>query len=278
MASEFVLSAFGDEIAAELNEQIDELLRAQIRHVEFRAAWGKNVLALDDEEIGRARDLLAARGIRVSAVGSPIGKVSITDDFEEHLARFRRAIWVAQQFETPYIRVFSFFLPAAEAPRYRDEVLRRMRILVEEARAAGLTLLHENEREIYGDTPERCRDLVESIGSPALHVTFDPANFVQVGVRPFDDAYPVLREYIAYLHIKDALMDGGGVRVAGEGDGQVPELLRAEAARGYHGFASLEPHLQSGGRYAGFSGPARFHEAASALTRLLAGIDGVSIA
>jgi sugar phosphate isomerase/epimerase len=277
MASEFVLSGFGDEIAAELGEQVDTLLSESIRHVEFRAAWGQNVLDLDDEAIGRAKALLDARGVRVSAVGSPIGKVAITDDFEAHLARFRRAIWVAQQFETPLIRIFSFFLPAEEAPRWRDEVLRRLTALVRAAEGAGLTLLHENEREIYGDTPERCRDLIESIGSPNLRATFDPANFVMVGVAPFDRAYPLLRDYIAYHHIKDARLADRSVQVAGAGDGQIEAVLRAEAARGFRGFASLEPHLQIGGRYAGFSGPERFREAAGALKRLLAGIDGVTV-
>ena len=278
MRAQFVLSAFGDEIAADLDEQIDALLADGIRHVEFRAAWGKNVLALDDEEVERAHDILARHGVRVSAIGSPIGKINIGDDFEAHRARFRRALWVADRLDTRFIRIFSFFMPPDEAPRHRDEVLRRLSALVADAAAAGVTLLHENEKEIYGDTPERCRDLIESIGSPALRVTFDPANFVQVGVRPFDQAYPLLRDYIAYHHIKDAVMAGGGVRVAGEGDGQVAEVLRAEAARGFQGFASLEPHLKSGGRYAGFSGPQLFHEAAAALQRLLAAIEGVTVA
>jgi sugar phosphate isomerase/epimerase len=277
MPARFILSGFGDEIAAELDQQIDALLDDGIRHVEFRAAWGKNVLDLSDEEIERARALLDRRGVAVSAIGSPIGKVSIHDDFEAHRARFRRALWVADRLGARRVRIFSFFMPPAEAARHRDEALRRLTALVKDATAAGVTLLHENEKEIYGDTPERCRDLVESIGSPNLRITFDPANFVQGGVRPFDQAYPLLRDYIAYLHIKDAVM-GGGVRVAGEGDGQLPELLAAEAARGYDGFASLEPHLKSGGRYAGFSGPALFHEAAAALKRLLAAIDGVTVA
>lgn len=277
MGAEFVLSAFGDEIAAELSEQVDALLAEGIRQVEFRAAWGKNVLDLSDAEIARARALLAARGVRVSAVGSPIGKVKITDDFDAHLARFRRAVWVAGQLGTPYIRVFSFFLPAAEAARHRDEVLRRLGALVAAARAAGLTLLHENERDIYGDTPERCRDLLESIGSPHLRATFDPANFVACGVRPYDDAYPLLRDYIAYWHIKDASAADGTVRPAGEGDGQLVALMRAEVARGFHGFAALEPHLKRGGRFAGFSGPALFHIAAGAFKRLLAGVDGALI-
>lgn len=278
MPARFILSGFGDEIAAELDEQIDALLTDAIQYVEFRAAWGKNVLDLDDEEVERARAALERRGVRVSALGSPIGKVGIHDDFEAHRARFRRALWVADRLGTRFIRVFSFFMPAVEAPRHRDEVLRRLGALVAEAATAGVTLLHENEREIYGDIPERCLDLIESIGSPALRVTFDPANFVQVGVRPFDHAYPLLRDYIAYLHIKDAVMADRSVRVAGEGDGQLPELLRAEAERGFQGFASLEPHLKSGGRYAGFTGPDLFHEAAAALKRLLAAIDNIAVA
>ncbi len=94
-----------------------------------------------------------------------------------------------------------------------------------------MTLLHENEREIYGDTGERCHDIVATVGSPALRMAFDPANFVQVGVRPMDEAWPLLADYTTHIHIKDALFDGGAVRPAGQGDGAIPELLRADGAR-----------------------------------------------
>src|SRR4051794_30660441 len=88
----------------------------------------------------------------------------------------------------------------------RNFCLTRMRALADEAERQDVVLLHENEKEIYGDIPSRCLDVVESVGSPALRLAWDPANFVQVGVRPFDEGYAMLRPHVEYLQVKDALL------------------------------------------------------------------------
>ncbi|HWQ16017.1 MAG TPA: sugar phosphate isomerase/epimerase family protein [Roseiflexaceae bacterium] len=267
--TEFVLSAFGDEIADDLATQLDVLASEGVRHLELRSAWGKNVLDLERDELRRARALLDERGFGVSAVGSPIGKshLALPRDFE--LERLERAVAACEALGTRNIRVFSFFVPPGRAAEHREEVLARMGALAERAAREGVTLLHENEKEIYGDTGERCRDLLESIGSPALRMAFDPANFVQCGVRPMAEAWPLLSEYVTHVHIKDAVFADGGVRPAGEGDGEVPALLQALDARSYRGFLTLEPHLQVAGPSGGFSGEAGMRLAIRALRGLL---------
>jgi len=141
--------------------------------------------------------------------------------------------------------------------------------LTQIAEERGLVLAHENEKEIYGDVPDRCADLVTAVGSPALRATFDPANFVQCGVRPFSDAYARLRPHLVYLQVKDALAATGEVVPAGQGDGELRETLAALRDSGFAGFMSLEPHLAQAGRFGGFSGPDGFHRAAEALKFLL---------
>jgi sugar phosphate isomerase/epimerase len=212
---------------------------------------------------------LGGRGIRVSAIGSPIGKIKIDDPFEPHLRSFRRAIELAEVFACPYVRIFSFFVPDGEADIHRTAVMKRMRVLLNEAKGHPVTLLHENESHIYGDIPRRCRDLFETLASPQLRMTFDPANFVMCGVRPFSQGYAMLKDYIAYVHIKDGLLAEHRVVPAGQGDGEVRELLRALQERQYDGFLSLEPHLATAGQYSGFSGPELFGVAAGALRGLL---------
>jgi len=265
----FTLSGFADEISPDLEAQLDTLNSLDIRYLELRGVWGKNVLELTDEEVEEIKGALEARGIRVSAIGSPIGKIQIDDPFPPHLEAFRRAIELAERFECPYIRMFSFFVPEGQADAHRAEVMDRLAKLLEVAEGHPVILLHENERHIYGDTPERCRDIMETLGSSRFRMTFDPANFVLCGVRPFTDAYPLLKDYIAYLHIKDAIMGEGRIVPAGQGDGEVKEVLRALHQRGYDGFASLEPHLAVAGEFSGFSGPERFGVAAQALRGLL---------
>jgi len=264
------LSGFADEIDPDLGIQAETLLALGMGHLEFRAAWGKNVLALDDEEVGRAGRLLGDAGIAVSAIASPVGKAGITEPFEPHLEAFARALEVAGRLGAPFIRIFSFYIPPGDDPAtHREAVLERLGTLVADARDRGVTLLHENEKGIYGDTPARCHDLLSAIDDPILRAAWDPANFVQVGVTPFDEGWGLLRPYVAYLHVKDARLGTGEVTVAGAGDGQWPETLAALRADGWQGFCSLEPHLAVAGERSGFSGPALFHQATEVFIALL---------
>ena len=122
--------------------------------------------------------------------------------------------------------------------------------MVETAKDYPVTLLHENEKDIYGDIARRCYDILSAINSPKLRATFDPANFVQCGERTYPEAYTLLKDYVEYIHIKDALYKDNSVVPAGQGDGCVKEIIDALKEDGFSGFLSLEPHL---GNFAGFS-------------------------
>ncbi len=271
--AEFILSAFGDEIADDLDQQLDVLEEEEIRFLELRGAWGKNVSEFTNEDLKRIEQSLAMRGIGVSAIGSPIGKQLITDPFEPELKRFERILEIADWVGSSYVRLFSFYMPPEEGPaayeKYRSEVCKRLEKMAIMSQPYGLILLHENEKGIYGDIPERCADLIHEVGSANLRAVFDPANFVQVGVKPFTEAYPLLEPQITYLHIKDAFFEDGRVVVAGAGEGELEPVLLALKETGYVGYASLEPHLQASGQYGGFSGPQLFHEAVVAFRELL---------
>ncbi len=267
----FILSGFADEISPDPGEQLAVLAAESISHLELRSAWSTSVADLGDAELARFRRALDDAGVQVSAIGSPIGKIPVEAPLGPELARMRRIADVADLFGTRIVRVFSFFLKKEEPPgRHRAQVIDRMRALASIAEERGLVLAHENEKEIYGDRPERCADLIAAVGSPALRATFDAANFVQCGVRPHDEAYPLLRPYLVYLQLKDALAATGEVVPAGQGDGQVRETLAALRDSGFEGYVSLEPHLALAGRHGGFSGPDGFRVAAQALKSLLA--------
>jgi sugar phosphate isomerase/epimerase len=152
----------------------------------------------------------------------------------------------------------------------RDAVIERMRALAGVAEEAGVILLHENEKDIFGDVPDRVLDIIETVDSPALKVAWDAANFVQVGVKPFDEGYAKLRPHLEYLQVKDALFANGHVVPAGEGDGDVLKTVEALKADGYEGFASLEPHLAGAHGLGGFSGPTAFGIAARAFAKVTA--------
>lgn len=275
----WTLSGFGDEIDPDPAIQVAVLHSLGARFIEVRSAWGVNIVDLDDEQLDRLAGILRERGMGVSAIASPVGKVDVSLPVAHEVERLDRAIAAAHRLGTRYIRLFSFFRgEGVVVEAIRDDVLVRMRALAERAEAADVILLHENEKDIYGDTPERCLDLVESVGSPALRLAWDSANFVQVGVaHPFDDAYAALRPHLEYLQVKDALSATGEVVPAGEGDGQLLQTLTALRDDGYSGFASLEPHLTDAHALGGFSGPAAFGRAARAFSTLTDRI-GVTLA
>lgn len=261
----WTLSGFGDEIDPDPKVQAAVLLALGASHIEVRSAWGVNVVELSDAQLAELKGILDASGMKVSAVASPIGKVDASLPAAHEVERLRRIIEVAKALDTKYIRMFSFFRAEDKSPEdIRDAVMERLTLLAGEAEAAGVVLIHENEKDIYGDTPERVLDILETVNSPALRAAWDNANFVQVGVKPYTDAYAMLRPYLEYLQVKDAIAGSGEVVPTGRGDGQLVETLTALSQDGYTGFASLEPHLAAQHELGGFSGPEAFGEAARA--------------
>jgi sugar phosphate isomerase/epimerase len=277
----FTLSAFADEIDPNLKTQMDVLDQHGIKFIEMRGVNGQNLTSCTLDQAREIKKQLDDRGFRLSAIGSPVGKIKITDDFAPHLELFRHTLEIAEIMETNSIRMFSFFMPKGEDPaNYREEVLNRWRAFVQAAEGSGIMLLHENEKDIYGDTPERCLDLVQSLDSDSVRLTFDPANFVQCDVETYPKAFELLKDYVVYMHIKDALFSNHHVVPAGQGDGHVGEILEALRKADYQGFLSIEPHLAN---FVGFAalepgtvgadlpdgGPRQFAIAAHALKSLL---------
>jgi sugar phosphate isomerase/epimerase len=265
------LSGFGDEIDPDPAVQAAVLLALGASHIEVRSAWGTNVSELEEKQVAALKDILDEKGLKVSAVASPIGKVDVSLPVEHELDRLRQIISVAKGLGTKYVRVFSFYRAEdRSAEDIRDDVMVRMGALAAFAEDAGVVLLHENEKGIFGDTPERVLDIMTTVDSPALRIAWDNANFVQVGVKPYTDGYAMLRPYLEYFQIKDALSSTGEVVPAGEGDGELDATIAALKADGFSGFASLEPHLASAHELGGFSGPVAFGTAARAFAALAA--------
>jgi sugar phosphate isomerase/epimerase len=265
----FTISAFADEISPVPEEQLDVLEKCGVRHIELRSIHKTNVLDLTDQQVRDLKKLLDDRGFRLSAIGSPIGKIKIDQPFEPHLVRFRRAIELCGVFETPNIRIFSYYLPEGqEWPQWRSEVMRRLQVQTELAEAAAVKLFHENEHGIYGDDPERVVDLFQTIQSPSFRAVYDPANYVVCGYEPIK-AWELTRPYLAHFHIKDWVKGEPHGCLAGAGQGQIPKVIRDAVSRHYVGFATMEPHLLGGGPTGGMTGPELFPKAVQAFKDIL---------
>ena len=241
--SNFVISAFADEIDPDLTVQMDVLETHGISHIEMRGVNGKGLVEYGLDEVRDIKKTLDSRGFKLSAVGSPLGKIGIKDDFAPHLELFKHTLDIAEIMECRYIRIFSFFIPSGHDPAdYRDEVFKRWEIFMETAVNRNVVLCHENEKEIYGDTPERCLDLSETINSSQFKAVFDPANYIQCGVETYPHAFAMMEPHIEYMHIKDALLESGRVVPSGHGDGNIKKILSSLYTKGYDNFLTLEPH------------------------------------
>lgn len=79
------ISGFSDEIAEDVDTQFAVLGKLGIRYFEPRGVDGKNIADLSEEEVSRLGQKMEEKGIRVSSIGSPIGKVKLEEDFGKHL-------------------------------------------------------------------------------------------------------------------------------------------------------------------------------------------------
>lgn len=241
----FIYSAFCDEAGeATIGGQIAACKKNGITHMELRG-FGKslNINNLSPEQAREMKAEIDREGMKVASIGSGYGKIHIKDDFTPHFEAFKNTVEVAKILEAKYIRIFSFYFRENDSyETYRDEVIRRVRAMTDYAAGEGLICCHENEKGIYGDNAERCLDILEACGG-TLRAVFDPANFVQCGVDTLK-AYELLEDYIEYFHIKDALYENADVVPAGEGDGNVEEILRRFDKQKKTVILSLEPHLK----------------------------------
>ncbi|MBN1246929.1 MAG: sugar phosphate isomerase/epimerase [Anaerolineae bacterium] len=275
MSATFRVSAFGDEIAPELDEQLTTLRGLNIGCLDLRGAWGKNVLHMDEDDLARVARVCAAHGVQVACIGSPIGKSPIVEPIDTEMDNLRRIFRAGEVVGCRNVRLFSFYPPDTSTnelyDQYVETAIARLMTLTEMAAKEGFTLLLENEKGIVTDTLARCETVVKGIGSPSFRFIWDSANFIQVGEeRVVERGWPMLGNAIGYVHIKDAVLSDGHVVPAGEGDGQLPLLFNHLKEAGYRGTVALEPHLKIAGHSTGFSGADGMRVAADALRKVMA--------
>lgn len=247
--SRFIISGFSDEISPNIDEQIAGVKQLGLSHLVLRFVDGQNIADLTIDKAKEVKSKLDRNGIGVSSLGSPIGKVDIDSPFAEEMKRFLHVLDLAKIFETRFIRIFSFYVPQGKdvnIDQYSATVIDRLGAMAVVAEKHGITLIHENEKGIYGDNDTRCNEILTALAPYGLKAAFDPANFVQCGVDTLA-AFRLLKQHVAYMHIKDANASDNSIVPAGEGDGQIREILYDIAYNGDQSdmFLSLEPHLGS---------------------------------
>ena len=268
------LSAFADEVTEDFLAQVEYLATEGVGYIEPRFINKKNIMDLTKAELNEAKKMILDQGLKVSAIGSPIGKVRLDEPFQEHLDKFKHAVDLAVFFGAPFIRMFSYYAPEGQnIDDCREQVMGRMGAKVELLRGVDVTMVHENEANIYGHTAQNCVEMVETINSPKLRLVYDPANFVwgEKLTNNVEVCWPVMKPYVVHIHIKDWKLGAKDVgSIPGEGDGQIKELLAELAAMDYDGCMTMEPHLETGGQFGGSTGPELFTRAIAAVREIAA--------
>lgn len=268
----------------------------------------KNAMALTPGEVAALVDLHAEFEMKVSSLGSPIGKVKLLDvddgttnrfvPFDQYLAEeVSHAIELAQALDTKLIRGFSFYPPRDDDPwRHVEMAAARIRAICELCDAADLFYGLEVEANLVGRNGELEMALYRAVDHPRLMLIYDGANIACQGYTPEQvlAQYEAMRDGIGWLHVKDFQRrddevfaghvdeemlsrfvpadrgSSGYYAVLADLKHRLPALTAAHHARGIPGvFVDLEPHVKGGGQFGGFSGPDGFGVALRALCRVL---------
>lgn len=247
MNNKVIVSGFADEISSNFDEQLKTVTELGMHYICLRAADGKGIADYTVEEIQeKILPRLQKMGVKVSSLGSPIGKVGIEDEegFQKQLVQLDTLCQMCGVLDCRYIRIFSFFMPEGKDPAaYKEAVMDKMEKFMEIGEKYGVTLLHENEKDIYGDIGTRCVEIMEKFAPRGMRSAFDFANFVQCG-EDTEKCWEMLQPYVSYIHVKDAVTANRENVLCGTGEGKIKEILdRAINKEGYEGFLTLEPHL-----------------------------------
>lgn len=247
MKEKIMISGFADEISSDFDKQLETVTGLGMHYISLRSADGKGIADYTVEEVEeKLLPRLEKAGVKVSSLGSPIGKVGVEDEegFEKQLAQLDTLCRICKVLDCKYIRMFSFYIPEGKDPEdYRETVIAKLEKFRDVARKHEVTLIHENEKDIYGDIGKRCRVLMDALEDPYFKSAFDFANFVQCG-EDTKECWELLKDTVAYIHIKDAVSTDKENVVCGTGEGKIKEILsQAINEEGYEGFLTLEPHL-----------------------------------
>jgi sugar phosphate isomerase/epimerase len=314
MSIPVLLSGFADEAANDKTaiQQYVAFAALGLRYYSIRfidAGHGvKNVMLLTDTEVSDLVRLQSDYGLRVSSIGSPIGKVKLCDvddgtknryvPFSQYLREdVEIACDRAEAFGAKLIRGFGFYHPKGTAPEaHLNQVCDQLGLIAEACDRRGLTFGLEVEANLVGQTGDLLAKIANQVNHPAMLTIFDAANIVTQGFTADETfgQYLAMKPSLGWVHIKDYhdpsprgridhvdeanlsnfvpadLGDSGHEAILRDLKSFLPTLQQRMTARGADGvFLDLEPHVRGGGQFGGYSGPDGFGVALRGLCRVL---------
>ena len=272
--TDWQISGFADEAYTDLGEQLRffaglGIERIDVRHFE-RAGQRCSIADSTPGERRRLARQLRGANIACQCVATPVGKAPVDGDFAIQQRQLANGLAAAVEFDCPTLRVFGF--QPGSASDHPACVSNLSRLCEQALRAApGVTLLLENERDVFGETPEQVLAALDQVGAENLRFVCDPANFAVVGIDP-PAAIRELCGRIAAVHVKDRGADNGMV-LPGRGMCNWSQILADLSGRHSAMNLALEPHLDVAARHFGSTSPEGFAAAKTALEAILSQLD-----
>ena len=259
----FKLGIITDEITTDLDEAVAFLRHYNLHYAELREIWSHNLMAAPQEDLDRAKKLLAKNGITVSDIGSPIFKWNLPempthanekrDTFKANFTEedadtaLAESFKLAHFFGTRKVRMFSYWRvadPEKAYPLVRDRLAKAAKV----AQKNDIVLVLENEHSCNVGTGRELGRLLKEINSPALRGNWDPGNAAMLDEVPYPDGYEAVKGLFAHVHVKDVRKNAttGKKEWAPVGGGFIDwkGQLQALHRDGYSGTMSLETHYQ----------------------------------
>jgi sugar phosphate isomerase/epimerase len=256
------LGVITDEISEDFDHALAVCNELGIRDIELRSIWGKSIVDHDQSSVRKIEQAIHRGDFRVSCIASPFLKCHLNAESaavgnthsaserskDEHWAILDRSLELADQFEAPIVRTFSFWR-VAEPLAVRDEILDILATATEHVSAAGKLLGLENEYACNVATGEESRWILDRIPNQALGMIWDPGNEAALGSNPFPAGYELVKNRIHHIHLKDPVAIEFSPSFTRIGDGAIDYIgqFRALARDHYEGVLSLETHYKIDG-------------------------------
>ncbi len=261
-------TGFADEAGKGIDAQIRATKELGWNCIESRNIDGVNIHDLSDAAFDEAAGKLEDSGISINCFGSTVANWSrdprSEEDFAKSIDDLKRALPRMERLGCTMIRGMSF-TRLRDASLYTDELEKnlfgKMNRIVRICEDAGVDYMHENCANYGGMSPEHTLRLLDNVKSPRFKLLFDtgnPVNSVDYGKERGNrmqnawDFYCNVREFVAYVHIKDGrfvglrpdkIFNDSEWTFPGEGEGSVREIVDDLLKRGYDGGFSIEPHM-----------------------------------
>ncbi len=256
------LSVITDEISQDFEHALDVASEFEIKTVDVRNVWNKNIALLSDDELYKMKEALERRNMRVNVITSPFGKCvlpsskysttkkkSLLRNPEFNLGLFQRIIEISDLFNTANIRIFSFIQKRkSRVENNWEEMINIIKPYVKEAETLGKNLLLENDYLQMVASIKNTKLFFEELNSEAIKLILDPGNYYMEGEPTTTEAYNYFYEknLVKHIHIKDPKFMISGIdaifTVVGEGKIDYSSLLKQAIDFNYNGYFCLETH------------------------------------